>query len=318
MNSSNTFTTSYGKMRVPVYRVYAHPLMGIAPIPESSFRGRENTLFAFEIDVEVFGENFLPAYTHGDNSQVVATDSMKNFILRQALAFEGATLEEFLETLGCLFLQTYPQMERLQITGRELPFVAASVPKTGSSSRGSSNVLFSRSHNDFATATLDVVRDAADQPLVTAHHCGRIGMELFKVTGSAFSHFVRDEYTTLPERVDRPLFIYLDVYWKYTDPANLFAADHAHYVPAEQVRDLIQVTFHDFVSESIQHLVYEMGNRLLVRFPQLAEVSFEARNMTRDQVVASSTDQRVKVYSDPFSAYGMIKLKVSRNASNQE
>ncbi len=89
-------------MRVPVYRVYANPLSGIASIPESQFRGRENTLFAFEIDVEVFGDNFLPAYTHGDNSQVVATDSMKNFILRQALTFKGATLEELLEELGCL------------------------------------------------------------------------------------------------------------------------------------------------------------------------------------------------------------------------
>lgn len=318
MDSSDIFATSYGKMRVPVYRVYARPLDGITPIPESLFRGRTNTLFAFEIDVEVFGENFLPAYTHGDNSQVVATDSMKNFILRQALTFEGATLEAFLETLGRLFLQTYPQMERLQITGRELPFVAASIPETGSASFTASDVLFSRSHNDFATATLDIARDAAGQPLVRAHRCGRVGMELFKVTGSAFSRFVRDEYTTLPERVDRPLFIYLDVYWQYADPASLFAADHSHYVPAEQVRDLLQVTFHGFVSESIQHLVYEMGRRLLTRFPQLAEVSFAARNMTRDQVAASSTDERVKVYSDPFSAYGMIKLNMSKNAAIEE
>ena len=317
MDSSNTFTVSYGKMRVPVYRVYANPLSGIASIPESLFRGRENTLFAFEIDVEVFGDNFLPAYTHGDNSLVVATDSMKNFILRQALTFKGATLEELLQELGCLFLQTYPQMERLQVSGRELPFIATSVPQPGIPSFGPSHVLFSKSHNDFATAMLDVARDTTGHPMVTAHRCGRVGMELFKVTGSAFTHFVRDEYTTLQERVDRPLFIYLDVYWKYTDAALLLASDHAHYVPAEQVRDLIQVTFHDFVSESIQHLVYEMGNRILARFPQLAEISFESHNMTRDQVLVSPNDERVKVYSDPFSAYGMIKLKMSRNASRE-
>ena len=50
-------------------------------------------LFANEITVEVFGDNFLPAYTRGDNSSVVATDSMKNFILSQAREYEGATLE---------------------------------------------------------------------------------------------------------------------------------------------------------------------------------------------------------------------------------
>src|SRR5436853_7283916 len=93
-------TISYGKLHVPLYRVYAQPLTGITTIPESNFTGRPNTIFALEVDVEVFGNNFLPAYTEGDNSNVVATDSMKNFILRQALTFEGSTLEGLLDLLG--------------------------------------------------------------------------------------------------------------------------------------------------------------------------------------------------------------------------
>src|SRR5215813_2390204 len=113
---------SYGKAHVPLYRVYAKPLVGVTPIPESSFTGRDNTLFAMDVDVEVFGNNFLPAYTQGDNSNVVATDSMKNFILRQALAFDGSTLEALLIFLGERFLTTYVQMESLRLTGRELPF----------------------------------------------------------------------------------------------------------------------------------------------------------------------------------------------------
>ena len=36
----------YGKADVKVYRTYAEPLTGITPIPESPFRGRENTLAA--------------------------------------------------------------------------------------------------------------------------------------------------------------------------------------------------------------------------------------------------------------------------------
>ncbi|HLG65913.1 MAG TPA: hypothetical protein VKY19_28615 [Ktedonosporobacter sp.] len=68
---------------------------------------------------------------------------------------------------------------------------------------------------------------------ITTHRCGRLGFELFKVTGSAFTHFVRDEYTTLPERVDRPLFMALDVFWQYADPTPLADSQHAHYVPAD-------------------------------------------------------------------------------------
>jgi urate oxidase len=123
---------------------------------------------------------------------------------------------------------------------------------------------------------------------------------------------VQDEYTTLPEREDRPLFIYLDVYWTYKDTAALIGTEHAQYVPAEQVRDLIQVVFDEFVSESIQHLVYEFGCRLLDRFPQLASVTFDAQNRTRDLVVASENDEKEKVYSDPFTAFGSIRLTLAQ------
>jgi urate oxidase len=309
---SNNTTISYGKLQIPVYRVYARPLAGIPQIPESQFTGRENTLFALEIDVEVFGNNFLPAYTQGDNRNVVATDSMKNFVLRQALDFEGATQEEFLGMLGRRFLQTYAQVESIRLTVRELPFNSVPVPQQNESTFHPSAVLFSRSHGDFALATLDVTREN-DLSTVTDHQCGRVGLELLKVSGSAFTRFLHDEYTTLPERVDRPLFIHLDVYWKYRNSADLLASDHTHYVPAEQVRDVIQVVFHEFVSESIQHLVHEMGQRLLTRFPQLAEVSFTAQNRTRDQIAVSDSDEKIKVYSDPFSAYGIIKLTVNRS-----
>ncbi|HEV2655056.1 MAG TPA: hypothetical protein VGT82_08850, partial [Ktedonobacteraceae bacterium] len=187
------YVISYGKTSVPVYRIYATPLTGVPPIPESSFTGRENVLLAAEIDVEVFGENFLPSYTRGDNSMVVATDTMKNFILRQTLAFEGSTLEGLLEQLGHQFLATYPEMERLQMTGRELPFRPAQVPQGEQGHFGDSNVLFSRAHDDYATATLDFASDGGTTK-ITDHRCGRVGMRLFKVTGSAFTHFVRDAY----------------------------------------------------------------------------------------------------------------------------
>ncbi len=318
MSQNYTFTISYGKLRVPLYRVYAQPLTNIPAIPESKFTGRANTIFALEVDVEVFGNNFLSAYTEGDNSKVVATDSMKNFILRQALTFEGSTLEELLDLLGQRFLLTYPQMESLRLTARELPFLPVQTPGQDNGTWEESKLLFQRSHNDLAVATIDFSRDD-EKPVITAHSCGRINLELFKVTGSAFTRFVHDEYTTLAERVDRPLFMHLDVYWTYTDAAELASALHdpdlAGYVPSEQVRDLIQVVFETFVSESIQHLVYEMGQRVLERFPQLASVTFDAQNRTRDLVTALGVDEKVKVYTDPFTAYGNIKLTLRREGN---
>ncbi|HEY3991656.1 MAG TPA: urate oxidase [Ktedonobacteraceae bacterium] len=312
MDRNYTCTISYGKLRIPVYRVYAHSLVGINPIPESAFTARANTLFALEVDVEVFGNNFLPAYTEGDNSQVVATDSMKNFVLRQALAFTGSTLEDLLAWLGKRFLTTYEQMQSLRLTARELPFAPVALPGNAVDTLPqASQVLFSRSHNAFAQASMTFARDEQQKPGITSHRCSLVDLELFKVTGSAFTRFVRDEYTTLPEREDRPLFIHLDVSWTYKESTALTSADHALYVPAEQVRDLIQVVFDEFVSESIQHLVYEFGCRLLERFPQLASVTFDAQNRTRDLVVAAENNGKEKVYSDPFTAFGSIRLTLA-------
>lgn len=310
MTEGCRYEIGYGKARIPVYRVYATPLRGVTPIPESAFTGRNNVLFAAEIDVEVLGDDFLPAYTEGDNGMVVATDSMKNFVLRESLSYEGSTLEGLLDYLGRCFVSVYPQLSSLRLIGRELPFSPAPVP-AAAGSFAASPVLFDRAHGDHATATLEIVEEH-DSARVVAHRCGRVGMQLLKVTGSSFTSFVRDDYTTLPDRVDRPLFVHLDVHWRYADVADLLGDEPARYVPAEQVRDVVRTVFHEFVSESIQHLVHEMGVRLLARFPQLSEVEFAAQNRTPDPASVSEADPRRKVYTDAFSAYGLITLKLSR------
>jgi urate oxidase len=300
---------SYGKRQVPVYRIYARPLQGLAPISESSVTAVDNTLFAVEVDVEVFGENFLPAYTQGDNSSVVATDSMKNVVLRRALEWDGTTVESFLADVGQHLLESYPQIERLRVGGRRMPFSAVQVPAGGAF--GPSDRLLSQTRGEQMHATVEFLRDGEGQSALAFQRSGLAGMLLLKVTGSAFTRFVRDDYTTLPERGDRPLYIALDVAWQYANAKDALGRDPARYVAAEQVRDLIGVVFHEFVSESIQHLVHKMGTRLLARFPQLHSVGFEGQNRTPDPVGARD-DDRVKVYTAPFAAYGLIRLTLTR------
>ena len=84
------------------------------------------------------------------------------------------------------------------------------------------------------------------------------------------------------------------------------------YVASEQVADLANAVFHEFVSLSIQHLVNEIGLRMLERWPQLAEVSFDAENRLWD-VGAESDDGRTKTYADPRPPYGHIGLVLKRD-----
>ncbi len=302
----------YGKADVATYRTYASPLTDITPIPESSFQGRSNTLLAAEIEVQVLGTAFMAAYTEGDNRLVVATDTMKNFIHRESLAFDGATLEEWLLFIGRRFLETYPHMERLRVNGVEIPFEPAVVPAADGDGFESSEVLFARQHGDRSNARLEIGRSADGSVEVTDLAAGRQGLQLMKVTGSAFADFARDEYTTLPERRDRPLYIHMDIGWRYGSPDAGVASDHAGYVSGEQVADLAAAVFHRFVSLSIQHLVNEIGVTMLERWPQLAEVSFESQNRLWDLAVTSEEDERLKVYCDPRPPYGRIGLVLRR------
>ena len=263
---------SYGKLRVPLQRIARR-------------EDGDHDVLACEVSIEVLGENFTAAYTEGDNSAVVATDTMKNFILRESLAYDGATLEGLLLHLGRGFLATYPVMEAVRMTGREHRFDRLS------------GKLFAYEPGDHAVAMVEL-----DAGGIRDHRSGREDLRLLKVTGSAFTRFARDEYTTLPERVDRPLFIRMDVQWRYGEPES------GHVDPWE-VREEVAATFDAFVSESIQHLVHEIGTRMLARWPQLTEVSFVAENHTRDP---AGEDGARNLYTDPFPAQGLITVTLER------
>lgn len=321
---------SYGKLYTTFQRSYAAPLT-VSAIPESEFVGRSNIVFAYSVSVEIFGNNFLPAYTQGDNSMLVATDTMKNFILRESAQYEGATLEGLLIFLGHRFLSTYAQMESLELTGQEIPFAEVRVPQEGEFAP--SKVLFNQVDSDHATAQIRLERivpntenelkdplddQTKDQPedqtsgaRVTRHDSGRAGFRLLKITGSSFAAFQRDEYTTLPDYQDRPLLIHMDLGWKYSTLEDL-SDGSSNYVAGEQISDLCKTVFHEFNSKSIQELIYVMGQRILERFPQLEQISFDSENHTWDRVAVHPVYEKIKVYWEPKRAYGQLKLVLAR------
>ncbi len=268
----------YGKHEVSFYRT--HPARG---------------LFAGQASIDVFGDNFMPAYTEGDNRNVVATDTMKNFVYAMALEYDGDRYEGFADFLARQFLQHYEQMQSLRVSIRELPFL-----------KHSDKLLSGPLEDDY-----EAVEVERDRTGLRSLRCGRRKLRLIKLTGSAFKSFARDEFTTLPEVTDRPLYIYLDVHWRYPDPSR--AIETSQLIGSGKVRDVVVKTFDDFVSMSIQHLVQEMGTRILERFGDLSEVSFDAQNRLWDtsrRAEGTSTD---RVFSDPKPAHGVIGLTLKRD-----
>jgi urate oxidase len=306
-------TLYYGKSDVFVYRTFAKPLTGIKPIPESSFTGNNNVIFALNVKFSVYGQAFLTSFTEGDNTFVVATDSMKNFILRQAAEFEGDTIEGFLAFVSERFLEKYPHVTSISLTGDRLPFVPVEVPAKSQGSFSESGLVYRRSHNDYSSASLEISRsEDGSNVVINSLMCGLMDLQLIKVNGSSFYGFIRDEYTTLPETFDRPLYIFLNIYWEYTNISDALSGDSAFYVPFEQVRDIAQTIFHENKTPSIQNLIYQIGLKVLTRFPQLSEVRFESNNRTWETIVETITDSEGKVFTEPRPPFGFQGFSVTR------
>jgi urate oxidase / 2-oxo-4-hydroxy-4-carboxy-5-ureidoimidazoline decarboxylase len=102
----------YGKADVTVYRLIRDGSAGADGIP----------VFGVNVKMLTWGGAFWPTYLRGDNTGLIATDSMKNFIQRETFHFTESGLENYCRFIGRRFLDTYPQVEGLQMTAVQLPF----------------------------------------------------------------------------------------------------------------------------------------------------------------------------------------------------
>src|ERR1700722_1125933 len=97
----------YGKGDVTAYRLH---------------RGAHGAIFGANVKILIYGDAFWSTYTTGDNTGLIATDSMKNVIQRETMNFLGDDLESYCKFLGSKFLDTYPQVEGAQVSATEVPY----------------------------------------------------------------------------------------------------------------------------------------------------------------------------------------------------
>ena len=275
----------YGKGDVIVYRLHRD---GSAPAGQSP-------VFGASVNMLLYGDAFWPTYTTGDNTNLIATDSMKNFIQRETLNFPDGDLESYCRFLAEKFLRTYPQTEGIQVSASEIPY-------TGIVDR---SVAFTPAGPDRATARVELRRRGEELQVVEARS-GVIGFKLLRLGGSSFHGFVRDEYTTLPDIANRPLHMWLDLEWTYAGTAAAFSEGSI----TARVRRMVHDVFHSFESGSIQQVIYQLGTKMLDEIPELAEVHLEANNRTWDTVVEGRDG--IGVYTDARPPYGCLGLTLKR------
>lgn len=271
----------YGKADVIVYRLHR---TGNAPLGQSPVFGANVTML-------LYGDSFWPTYTTGDNTGLVATDSMKNFIQRETLNCVEDDLESYCRFLAEKFMSTYPHTEGIQVSATEIPFDAIA---------GGEVAFAPGSGPERAHASVEMTPAG-----VVDVQSGVRGFKLLRLGGSAFVGFVRDQYTTLPDIHNRPLHMWLDLDWRYTEPAAAFLVR-----TAAHVRHLVHEVFHGFESGSIQQVIYRIGTRMLEELPAVSEVNLEANNRTWDTVAERGEDSGV--FTEARPPYGVLGLSLRR------
>jgi urate oxidase len=240
--------------------------------------------------------DFAAAHTDGDNSLVVATDTMKNTAYAFAADYLTGPIEAYATALAGHFLQ-FDQVDRAIVNVREHAW--RPIDASGARMQGA----FLRSNEGTRVATVAVGRDE------TVVEAGIEDLIVMKTARSAFSGFPRDRFTTLAETEDRLMATKLMAIWTYGAPEFDFDAVWS------AVRATLLEVFADHDSESVQHSIWIMGKAMLERHEELDEVRMVLPNLHHWTVDLDQfgIDNDRLVYVSTTEPHGLIEATIRRS-----
>jgi urate oxidase len=276
----------YGKASIPVMKIGRD--------------AKQHTLFQAVVSVDTEGERIVDAYSGGDNSAIVPTDTMKNLIYALTFAHEVTSLEDLARHLGGQLLRRYSTMSCATISIEEVLWepIVYFEPST----RTRSPISFRRRGGE-----RDYTRVAVDRQSVSIES-GTRDLALLKTSDSAFSGYVVDEFTTLPETDDRVLATAISGSWKVPDGAFDYRLLN------QRVKDTALEVFATFNSRSAQHLAHEMGKAILDSCEDLFEISLALPNLHCNLIDLSpfGLDNQDTLYVPTDAPYGNVHVTMRR------
>jgi urate oxidase len=273
--------TSYGKSDVRLVKVR---------------RGTDrHELTDVRVDVALEGD-FEAAHTRGENTGLLATDTMRNTVYALAKDHLTGEIEEFGKKLVEHLLEAGPTVERVRVRLTEH--------------------LWDRIMADGREHEHSFVRAAGERTAtVEGDSRGvRVGagiddLLVLKTTNSGWEGFLRERYTTLPETDDRILSTVVNADWTYYDGTDVDFGG-----VWRGVREQMLVTFTDHYSPSVQNTLYRMGEAVLERFSEIERIHLSLPNrhhLLYDLQRFGMENEDEVFHADP-EPYGLIEGSVER------
>ena len=241
--------------------------------------------------------DFAAAHLAGDNSHIVATDTQKNTVYAFARQYGVGEIEDFALRLGRHFVDDFEWVTGAKISIDQYAWDRIAVNGT------EHGHAFSRAGGGTRTtvATID-----GEQAWVVS---GLTDLVVLKTTGSEFTGFPRDRYTSLPEDRDRILATAVTARWRYASTEADWAKSYA------DVRRILLESFAVKHSLALQQTLYYMGEQVLEAHPEVAEIRMSMPNKHHFLVDLSpfglSNDREVYYAAD--RPYGLIEGSVTRD-----
>lgn len=236
---------SYGKSEVRLVKVSRRP--------------DGHDLRDLTVDVGLEGD-FEAAYAEGDNTGLLATDTMRNTVYALAKEHPIDDIESFGQQLVEHFLAAGPGVTGARVHIVEHPWARLEV-----GGRAHEHA-FQRGSGGDRVAT--VIGDGGGQQI----EAGIDDLLVLKTTGSGWEGFLRDRYTSLPETSDRILATIITARWSYRGRDIEFGAAW------HEIRRTILGAFCDHYSPSVQFTLHHMGKAVLDARPDVDRISFSLPN----------------------------------------
>ncbi len=237
--------------------------------------------------------DFGAAHTHGDQAQVLPTDTQKNTAFAYAKLHGVSSIEDYALALGRRLVEATPAATEAEVRVEEYAW-----DRIGDHS-------FVRRGGAVRTCVVTVGRGSAHV------ESGVKDLVVLNSTDSEFKGFLKDEFTTLPEADDRILATSLVATWRH---AGTDADWNTSY---DLVLERVLTTFAGTYSRALQETLYAMGTAVLEAEPGLTDISFVAPNkhhflvdFSGFDVLGLTNDGEVFIAAD--RPYGLIEATVVR------
>jgi len=237
----------YGKSRVRVMKVVRHATY--------------HAMKEWNVRVLLHGD-FESCFTDGDNSKILPTDTMKNTTYSLARDSNASSLEEFAIEFVEYLLANNPQAHKASVeiaekSWQQLPIDG--IPHATTYKLGGEELQ-----------TTEVIGERG-MPLKISS--GIDGLVILKTTKSAFTGYIKDKLTTLPESTDRIFGTRATIAWKYSAPPESYESARRTALEA------LLKTFAEHDSLSVQHTVFDMGKAAIEAVPEIASIKLTMPNL---------------------------------------